>query len=48
MLNNAVACGADWWLSATTTIVTDGVLVLAGAALVKYIFVAAPNRIISA
>ena len=42
-MDSVLNCGADGWLMIAAGIVTYGVLALAGAALVKYLFFAQPS-----
>ena len=37
-MDSVLSCGANGWLMAAGAIVTYGVLALAGAALIKYLF----------
>lgn len=38
MMNSVLACGGNEWLMIAGVVVTYGVLALAGAALIKYLF----------
>lgn len=40
MMDTALNCGANGWLMIAGGVVTYGLLALAGAALIKYLFVA--------
>jgi hypothetical protein len=45
MMNSVLACGANGWLMIAAGVVTYGVLALAAAALIKYLFFADRSRI---
>jgi hypothetical protein len=44
MMESMLNCGADGWLMIAGGLVTSGVLILAGAALIKYLFSAERNH----
>jgi len=44
MMNSALTCGADGWLMIASGVVTYGVLLLAGAALIKFLFSATRSQ----
>ena len=37
-MDSVISCGTDGWLMLAGSVVTYGVLILAGAALIKYLF----------
>jgi hypothetical protein len=43
MMDSVLNCGANGWLMIAAGVVTYGLLALAGAALVKYLFFAGRN-----
>ena len=45
MMDSVLNCGAGGWLMIASGVVTYGVLALAGAALIKYLFFAKRSRI---